>query len=222
MNAGDTGNTNDTNDTNDGASAPPAAGFSADWTKLLALKTQTMDGQDADAVKRLQAALGVHVDGVLGSATCHALQKAFADLVYVAACASEATSGIPAAITAAQAILETGYGTEVPKDAKGTYSFNLFGIKAAPGQSYVTVVTHEYIGGVFRQGTADFAAYGNFQESLDAHAELLTSSQGFRSLFAVRPVDLAACAAGLKNGGYATDPEYDTKLLEIIARWNWH
>lgn len=54
-----------------------------------------------------------------------------------------------AAITTAQAILETSYGKSVPVDIyNGSYSNNLFGIKAHGNQNFVSAYTHEYINGV--------------------------------------------------------------------------
>lgn len=71
----------------------------------------------------------------------------FVTFVYESAKESQAISRVPAEITAAQAILETGYGKSVPIDVNtGIYSYNLFGIKAHGHPEFVEIYTHEYEG----------------------------------------------------------------------------
>lgn len=92
---------------------------------------------------------------------------------------NEITSGVPAAITTAQAILETGYGRIVPVDIyNGSYSNNLFGIKAHGSQSFVSTYTHEYINGVKVKIIDKFIKYDSFEESIAGRTDFLSRIKG--------------------------------------------
>lgn len=68
--------------------------------------------------------------------------------MYHLAVADEARTGVPAAVTTAQAALESDYGRGVPIDlVDGRYSYNLFGIKGEGPAGSVSVWTHEEING---------------------------------------------------------------------------
>ncbi|MBR1503236.1 MAG: glucosaminidase domain-containing protein [Prevotella sp.] len=61
-----------------------------------------------------------------------------------------------------------------------------------------------------------FRAYNSAFESYEDHSRFLTSSQRYRSLFDLDITDYKGWARGLKAAGYATNPQYANKLIEII------
>lgn len=135
-----------------------------------------------------------------------------------AAKAAEAESGIPAAHVLGQAALETGWGKRVIRTADGQDSHNLFGIKATSDWKGKTaeVTTTEYIGGVARKVTAKFRAYDSVEDAFKDHARLLTQSKRYQQTQVAQADTAREYASGLQRAGYATDPEYASKLTKVI------
>jgi flagellar protein FlgJ len=141
-----------------------------------------------------------------------------------AARAAEAVSGIPAAFTVAQAAHESGWGQREIRNADGTSSHNLFGIKAGPGWSgpVAEITTTEYIGGEAQKVTAKFRAYASYSESFRDYAKLMKESPRYAGVVAQAaqaPASAASAqgfAQGLQRAGYATDPAYAGKLARLI------
>ncbi|WP_421356281.1 glycoside hydrolase family 73 protein [Pseudocitrobacter faecalis] len=132
---------------------------------------------------------------------------------------NEITSGVPAAITTAQAILETGYGRIVPVDIyNGSYSNNLFGIKAHGSQSFVSTYTHEYINGVKVKIIDKFIKYDSFEESIAGRTDFFVKNKRYHFLF--NYTDPCDWARGLQEAKYATGPHYADKLINIMRREN--
>ena len=138
-----------------------------------------------------------------------------------AARAAEAVSGIPAAFTVAQAAHESGWGQREIRNADGTSSHNLFGIKAGPGWSgaVAEITTTEYVGGEAQKVTAKFRSYASYDESFRDYARLMKESPRYAGVMA----EVASAAAspqsfalGLQRAGYATDPAYADKLGRLI------
>ena len=113
---------------------------------------------------------------------------------------------IPASITLAQGILESGAGmSELARKSN-----NHFGIKCG-GSWKGRSVRH----------TDDapnecFRAYKHAEESYKDHSVFLTSGARYRFLFDLDIADYKAWARGLKKAGYATDPSYANRLITII------
>lgn len=134
-----------------------------------------------------------------------------------AAKAASESSGIPAAHILGQAALESGWGKRAIKNADGSNSHNLFGIKATSNWTgkVAEVTTTEYIGGVARKVTAKFRSYDSYEDSFKDHTRLLTQSQRYKNT--VAQADTArGYASGLQKAGYATDPAYADKLTSVI------
>ena len=135
-----------------------------------------------------------------------------------AAIATMKTSGVPASITLAQAIVESGWGnTALARKAN-----NYFGIKAlahACPDDYIAFSTSEFVDG--RQTTimARFARYQSPQESFAAHAHLLSAAPRYAPAMAVR-TDPAKFAAELQACGYSTNPDYATGLMKLVDQYN--
>jgi peptidoglycan hydrolase FlgJ len=129
----------------------------------------------------------------------------------------EQTSGIPASYMIGQAGHETGWGKHEIRNKDGSTSFNLFGIKAGAGWTgkVAEVTTTEYIDGQPRKMVAKFRAYDSYEDSFKDYARLINESPRYAQ--ARQKTDSAyAFASELKRAGYATDPEYASKLSRAI------
>lgn len=133
--------------------------------------------------------------------------------------ASTAATGIPPGFVIAQAALETGYGKSVPTDLHtGRYSYNLFGVKWSGQGDFVETWTREFENGQWVKVLARFRAYSDYQASLDDHARLLLSKRYRGCLRSAGDAEsYARCVA---RAGYATDPRYADKVIDIMRRWN--
>lgn len=148
-----------------------------------------------------------------------ALSKSeFVRQVFEEAKKEEFTSKIPAAITTAQAILETGFGKSVPTDLyTKQYSYNLFGIKGIGPAGFVSVYTHEVLDNKRVKIIAKFKAYHNFSESISGRTQFLKDNGIYKFLF--KTTDAEEWADGLQEAGYATDPNYAKLLKSIMKSW---
>jgi len=138
-----------------------------------------------------------------------------------AAQAAEAQTGIPASFMVAQAAHETGWGRKEIRNADGSPSYNLFGIKASSGWSGPTtdVTTTEYINGKAQKVVQRFRAYASYDESFADYAKMMKDSPRYAKLtqdVATHSADGSRFARGLQRAGYATDPAYAEKLTKMI------
>jgi peptidoglycan hydrolase FlgJ len=126
-------------------------------------------------------------------------------------------SGIPAAFMLGQAAHETGWGRSQIKSADGSNSFNLFGIKAGPGWNgkVAEITTTEYIGGQPRKVVAKFRAYDSYADSFRDYARLIGNSPRYAKVMD-NLHSPQSFAANLQQAGYATDPQYASKLSRVI------
>ena len=117
----------------------------------------------------------------------------------------------------AQAAHESGWGKREIKNADGSTSFNVFGIKA--GGSWkgpvAEIVTTEYINGEPRKVVAKFRAYKSYEESFNDYARLMQNSPRYGQVVAQASTP-EGFAQGLQKAGYATDPAYAEKLGRVI------
>lgn len=134
---------------------------------------------------------------------------------------ASATTGIPARFMLGQAALETGWGRHEMRGADGANSHNLFGIKAGSGWKgrTVDVVTTEYVDGKAHKQVERFRAYDSYAESFRDYANLLRSNARYQNVIA-EGRDAAGFAHGLQQAGYATDPNYAQKLLNVIGQFD--
>ncbi len=138
--------------------------------------------------------------------------------------ASQAT-GIPARFMLGQAALESGWGKREIRGADGTPSHNLFGVKAGSNWKgpVVETVTTEYINGVAHKSVEKFRAYPSYADAFRDYANLLSSNPRYSELMArvAKGLDAEGFAQGLQQAGYATDPDYASKLNRIIKTTPW-
>lgn len=114
---------------------------------------------------------------------------------------------IPASITLAQGILESGNGnSDLAQQAN-----NHFGIKCS-----------DWKGETFHkdddQKNECFRKYTEAKQSYEDHSLFLSSKTRYAALFTLESSDYKAWAKGLKDAGYATNPKYPELLIEIIER----
>uniref|UniRef100_UPI004048FC07 glucosaminidase domain-containing protein n=1 Tax=Flavobacterium sp. TaxID=239 RepID=UPI004048FC07 len=120
--------------------------------------------------------------------------------------------GIPASITLAQGVLESGAG----KGRLSTIANNHFGIKCHKGWTGESVRHDD------DASQECFRKYNDPAESYKDHSLFLTSRPWYNPLFKLDKGDYVAWAKGLKASGYATDPKYPEKLISIIERYELH
>ena len=148
--------------------------------------------------------------GVPGTAA----QQAFISLVAPGAIAAQQRYGIPAAVTIAQAIDESGWG----QSELATADHNLFGIKGTGTAGRDMRPTQEYENGIWVARTAPFRVYHNIAESIADHSQLLATGQAYARAMAARHVPDAFAAA--LTGVYATDPDYGSHLIALMRLYN--
>ncbi|HMD95678.1 MAG TPA: glucosaminidase domain-containing protein, partial [Trebonia sp.] len=111
-------------------------------------------------------------------------QQAFINQIAPGAVAAQQRYGVPAAVTIAQAIDESAWGTS----SLAAQDNNLFGIKGTGPAGSVTLPTQEYEGGQWVTIDAQFRVYYNIAESISDHAELLATSGYYTRAMADRAV----------------------------------
>ena len=143
-----------------------------------------------------------------------ATQQAFISEVAPGAVAAQRRYGIPAAVTIAQAIDESGWG----QSELATQDHNLFGIKGAGPAGTVVRPTEEYQNGSWVATTASFRVYHNVAESIADHSRLLATGESYQQAMANRQAPDAF--ANDLTGVYATDPSYGASLISLMRLYN--
>lgn len=118
--------------------------------------------------------------------------------------------GIPASITLAQGLLESGAGTSM----LATKANNHFGIKTGGTWNGPYVVKDDDKKGEY------FRKYESAAHSYEDHSRFLSTRGRYSNLFKLQRTDYKGWAHGLKAAGYATNPEYALKLISIIELYN--
>jgi flagellar rod assembly protein/muramidase FlgJ len=139
--------------------------------------------------------------------------SAFLGMLAQAAQDCQRKTGIPASITLAQAALESEWGAR----ALGS---NLFGIKADASWTGPTVsfATTEHLNGKDVGMVDKFRRYGSYAESMVDHAQFLLKNPRYAACW--KEIDGAGWARALQAAGYATDPNYAQKLIDIMRGRN--
>ena len=119
---------------------------------------------------------------------------------------------IPASITLAQGLLESGAG----KSTLARKSNNHFGIKCGSGwEGKRAYHTDDAPNECFR-------AYRHPKDSYEDHSKFLRTKTRYAFLFELKVTDYKGWARGLKKAGYATDPKYANRLIDIIELYELH
>ena len=112
---------------------------------------------------------------------------------------------VPASITLAQGLFESGAG----QSDLARRSNNHFGIKCHGWKGRTTYKDDDARNECFR-------AYDSAFDSFEDHSRFLSSGQRYRGLFKLKITDYKGWARGLKSAGYATNPQYANRLIELI------
>lgn len=127
--------------------------------------------------------------------------------------------GVDPLYLVAQAALETGWGKSVMRQQNGSSSHNLFGIKATGNWqgAQARAITSEFKGGQMVKETADFRSYDSYQDSFHDLVTLLQSNNRYKEVLnaADKPEQFVR---ELQKAGYATDPEYASKISQIAKQ----
>jgi tellurite resistance protein len=132
--------------------------------------------------------------------------------------------GVPASVTIAQAILESGWGKAHIGSAN-----NYFGIKAhmvggrvekGPiATGFVVRPTKEVAGGRVVTVNARFRSYASMADSMRDHGHFLRHNPRYKPAFAFKH-EPNEFARALQRAGYATDPQYAAKLIDLMRTWD--
>ncbi len=133
--------------------------------------------------------------------------------------AASRETGIPAQFMMGQAALESGWGKHEIKGSDGTKSHNLFGIKANKNWKgkVVEATTTEYINGVKQTKIEKFRAYDSYKDSFKDFANLMQNNSRYQKVMANLD-DPSGYAKAIQTAGYATDPNYSNKLMNVIQK----
>lgn len=128
--------------------------------------------------------------------------------------------GLDPVLVLGQAALESGWGKNVIRHLDGRTSHNLFGVKADQGWSgdRVRVSTLEYSNGRLTRQWAPFRSYASPEAAFADYARLLSQPRYAEVLGAGS--DVTAFSTALQAAGYATDPDYASKIEQIV-RQDW-
>jgi hypothetical protein len=119
--------------------------------------------------------------------------------------------GIPASITLAQGLLESGNGNSMlAREAN-----NHFGIKCHSDWTGPRVYHDD------DRKNDCFRKYKDAAQSFEDHSKFLMRPR-YAALFELKPTDYKGWAHGLRKAGYATDPNYPKKLIDLIERYRLH
>ena len=126
--------------------------------------------------------------------------------------------GVNPKVLLAQSALETGWGKHVIRYSNGVPSHNLFNIKADQRWDgpRAVVSTLEYEQGKPVREMAAFRAYPSFEASFSDYVAFLKSSERYQHALK-QADDSAAFVRALHQAGYATDPNYSSKINRIVS-----
>ncbi|EGQ8310999.1 flagellar assembly peptidoglycan hydrolase FlgJ [Vibrio parahaemolyticus] len=123
--------------------------------------------------------------------------------------------GVEPSLLLAQAALETGWGQKVVQNTRGS-SNNLFNIKADRSWQgdKVTTQTLEFHDNTPVKETAAFRSYSNYQDSFNDYVRFLNDNPRYETALQQRG-DSESFIRGIHRAGYATDPTYADKVLQV-------
>jgi flagellar protein FlgJ len=141
----------------------------------------------------------------------------FIEQLYSQAQKAAGVLGVKPEVLLAQAGLETGWGKKMLKSQDGESSFNLFNIKATKKWEgdFVTVPTLEYRDGIAVKEQSAFRSYKNPQDSFADYIDLINENPIYKRALQ-NADDPKQYVRELQRAGYATDPNYAKKIIDIM------
>jgi LysM repeat protein len=120
-------------------------------------------------------------------------------------------------VVIAQAILETGFGSSSLM-MKANAVFGIKATKSWKGKVYNSNTKECYDGVSFTDVSASFRAYDSLEESVRDYFKLITGSKRYEK--ALNQISAFECIKAIKDGGYATDPNYVESIMKLIKTNN--
>lgn len=145
-------------------------------------------------------------------------EQAFIDKISAYAKVLQSEYGVLPSISIAQAILESNWGNS---ELSEKYN-NFYGIKGSEEANTVLMNTKEFVDEEWIEINGRFRIYESWQDSMNAHTKLFVEGttwnpQQYATVLAADNYRDAAFA--LQASGYATDPTYPEKLIELIQQY---
>lgn len=145
-------------------------------------------------------------------------EQAFIDKISAYAKVLQSEYGVLPSISIAQAILESNWGNS---ELSEKYN-NFYGIKGSEEANTVLMNTKEFVDEEWIEINGRFRIYESWQDSMNAHTKLFVEGttwnpQQYAAVLAADSYRDAAFA--LQASGYATDPTYPEKLIELIQQY---
>lgn len=127
--------------------------------------------------------------------------------------------GVSPLVLVSQAALETGWGKAVTRHQDGSSSYNLFNIKADKrwDGEHVIKSTLEYNNGLAKHEKAAFRAYDSYADSFDDYVDYLRTNSRYADALRRQGND-QSFINDIHKAGYATDPNYANKVIDILKR----
>lgn len=146
-------------------------------------------------------------------------QQEFVNKMLPHALQASGASGVPPQLILGQAALESGWGKREIRQADGSNSYNLFGVKAGANWhgKVAEVMTTEYKNGVASKQVEKFRAYSSYTEAFNDYAGMLSGNPRYASVMQ-QTDNPAGMALALQKSGYATDPKYAEKLVSVMRQ----
>ncbi|WP_340121012.1 flagellar assembly peptidoglycan hydrolase FlgJ [Methylobacter svalbardensis] len=168
----------------------------------------------------LEAATELPMQSMSGLKTGHVLpiQSAdeFVSRLHPLAVQAARELGVEPKVLLAQAALESGWGRSVIKNSHGDNSFNLFNIKADKSWQgkQAQVSTLEFDQGIARKVNAGFRSYDSYEESFRDYVDFIKSNPRYGDALK-KAGNAEHYMHELQRAGYATDPKYAAKVMNI-------
>lgn len=190
----------------------------ADWANSITRQTSKVAplvslGNEAAATRRAVEASSSAGKSVFASAAD------FIETMLPMAEEAARKIGVDARYLVAQAALETGWGKSIIRQADGSSSHNLFGIKAHRGWDgdSAKVMTTEFQGGKAVKEAASFRTYDSFAQSFNDYVSFLQGNGRYEEALASTD-NPEQFVRELQEAGYATDPQYARKISQIARK----
>lgn len=126
--------------------------------------------------------------------------------------------GVLPSIILGQAILESNWG----KSTLASKYNNLFGIKAYGDQKKVSLETKEFVNEEWITIQGDFKVYDSLEQSMDDHTQLFVQGVDWNPALyekVITATNYQEAAQALQEAGYATDPGYAQKIIQVIETY---
>lgn len=146
-------------------------------------------------------------------------QEQFIERIATYAQELQSAYGILPSVVIGQAILESNWGQST---LASEYN-NLFGMKAYGNQLKINLETQEYINEEWITIQGDFKIYNSWEESMDDHTQLFLKGVDWNPRLyehVLLAKNYKEAAQALQDAGYATDPTYAQKVIDVIESYD--